>query len=81
MEDNRREQDVEDLADDLEAEADRMESDVEEVGQHVDETRDEWDRKRSDDAVPGAEPPFSKDTPGGEDDEQNPAMGEGSPAG
>ncbi len=48
--------DVERVGDDLEREADRMERHSAEVGEHIDEARDEWDRRRSDDGVPGAQP-------------------------
>lgn len=48
--------DVERLGDDLEREADRMERHSAEVGEHIDEARDEWEQRRSDDDVPGAQP-------------------------
>jgi len=70
---------VTDLADDLEAEADRLEKHGNEVEGRIDEARDEWDRKRSDTSVPGANPP----TPEGTNfpDGGNPAQGEGGPVG
>jgi len=45
------------LADEMEGEADRLEDRSKELGEDVDEVRKDWERKRSDQAVPGANPP------------------------
>jgi hypothetical protein len=64
-------------AEELESEADRLEQHGDEVEEHIDDARDDWSRKRSDDAVPGAQPPLEEDT----DFEDNPADGRGGPMG
>jgi chaperonin cofactor prefoldin len=51
------EQEVADLAEDLETDAERLEKHGDEVSEHIDETRDDWEGKRADGSVPGAEPP------------------------
>lgn len=63
--------DVERLGADLEREADRLERHSEEIGEHIDEARDEWERRRNDPGVPGAQPPS---------DEEPEAQGDDSPA-
>jgi hypothetical protein len=45
------------LAEELEADADRLETHGQEVQQQIDETRQEWERHRADEGVPGANPP------------------------
>jgi hypothetical protein len=45
------------LADEMEAEADRLEARSKELGENVDDVRKDWERKRSDQGVPGANPP------------------------
>lgn len=45
------------LADEMEEEADRLEDRSKKLGEDVDEVRKDWGRKRSDQAVPGANPP------------------------
>jgi hypothetical protein len=45
------------LADEMEQEADRLEDRSNELGEKVDDVRNDWERKRSDDGVPGANPP------------------------
>ena len=45
------------LADEMEQEADRLEDRSKKLGEDVDEVRKDWERKRSDQAVPGADPP------------------------
>lgn len=79
MTDERADRDVDELADGLEEQANRMERRSDEVAEHIDDARDQWDRKRSDDAVPGAEPPFDTETDFQES--ENPARGPGGPAG
>jgi hypothetical protein len=64
-------------ADELEGEADRLERHGEEVEEHIADARDQWERKRSDDAVPGAQPPLDEET----DFERNPADQRGGPMG
>ncbi|MGZ4181136.1 MAG: hypothetical protein ACXVUL_10720 [Solirubrobacteraceae bacterium] len=45
------------LADEMEEEADRLEDRSKELGEDVDDVRKDWERKRSDQGVPGANPP------------------------
>jgi hypothetical protein len=45
------------LAEEMEEEADRLEDRSKQLGEDVDEVRKDWERKRSDQAVPGANPP------------------------
>ncbi len=67
------EQDPDELADDLSQEADRLEHDSAELGQRVEDTRQDWQRKRRDASIPGANPPEAEeeDSPT-EADEQRP---------
>jgi hypothetical protein len=53
------------LHDELEADADGLERQGREVEQGIEETRSEWERKKEDSTVPGAQP----------DDTQEPASG------
>ena len=73
------EREVNELADKLEAEADRLERHGNEVEGHIEDAREDWDRKRADGGIPGANPP----TPEGTDftEAENPASGEGGPVG
>jgi hypothetical protein len=50
----------EELADQLERDADRMQQRSEELGEKVAEVRQDWERKRGDQGVPGAPPPESE---------------------
>lgn len=77
--DDRIDRDVEQRADELDADADRMQRRSEEVEEHIEEARSDWDRRREDSSVPGAEPPFDEETDFQEGD--NPAAGPGGPAG
>lgn len=45
------------LADEMEQEADRLQHRAKELGEEVDDVRKDWERKRSDAGVPGANPP------------------------
>jgi hypothetical protein len=45
------------LADEMEQEADRLEDRSKELAEDVDDVRKDWERKRSDQSVPGATPP------------------------
>jgi hypothetical protein len=45
------------LADEMEEESDRLEDRSKKLGEDVDDVRKDWERKRSDQAVPGANPP------------------------
>jgi hypothetical protein len=45
------------LADEMEQEADRLEDRSKELGEQVDDVRKDWEQKRSDQGVPGANPP------------------------
>lgn len=53
----RDEQDPGALADEMEQEADRLEDRSKDLGADVDDVRKDWERKRSDQGVPGANPP------------------------
>ena len=52
-----REEDPDELADQLEHEADQLERHSREVQQEADRVRQDWERKRRDESVPGAPPP------------------------
>jgi hypothetical protein len=56
------------LADDMEKEADRLEDRSKELGEGIDDVRKDWERKREDQAVPGANPPDDGDDAEGEDE-------------
>ncbi len=43
-------------ADELDAEADRLEKRSEEVGEHTDHAESDWEAKKQDESVPGAQP-------------------------
>jgi hypothetical protein len=59
MSENREEADAEvrEAEGQMERQADELERRNEELGEHVDETKSEWQRKRADSSVPGANPP------------------------
>ena len=65
------------LADELEQQADKLEQQSREVQGHIDDTRQEWEGKRADPSVPGANPPPQ---PAAEDADDE-ATGKGGPAG
>lgn len=46
----------EELAEDLEREAQRLQEQSDRLGGEIDGTRQDWESKRADSAVPGAEP-------------------------
>ena len=50
-------------ADRLVRETDDMQQRSDELRKGIDEARQDWERKRSDDSVPGANPPESEDKP------------------
>lgn len=52
----REQEDPESLADELEDEADRLEQRSKELGEDISDVKQDWERKRSDEAVPGANP-------------------------
>jgi hypothetical protein len=55
------------LADEMEEEADRLEDRSKKLGEDVDDVRKDWERKRSDQGVPGANPPAEgEDEPSGQ---------------
>ena len=56
-------EDYDRLADDLGAEAERLQEDSEKLEQEIGEVRQDWERKRADEAVPGA-PPRPQDAEG-----------------
>lgn len=62
----RDEQDPGALADEMEEEADRLEDRSKELGEEVGEVRKDWERKRSDQSVPGANPPDDDDQTSGQ---------------
>ena len=45
------------LADQMEREGDQVEQRAAELGDQISDVRDDWQRKRSDEGVPGAPPP------------------------
>lgn len=45
------------LADEMEQEVDRLQDRSNQLGEDVDDVRKDWERKRSDQGVPGANPP------------------------
>lgn len=47
------------LADEMEEQADRLQDRSKDLGEEVGEVRKDWERKRSDQSVPGANPPES----------------------
>jgi hypothetical protein len=55
------------LADELEDHADTLAHENAEFGGKIDDVRDDWERKRADDSVPGATPDW--DDPDEEEDE------------
>lgn len=79
------------LADELEHEADRLERQGREVQGHIDQTRQDWESKRADQSVPGANPPPpasdgpQSDAPAtdqpADEEAADEATGEGGPAG
>jgi hypothetical protein len=65
-------EDHEKLADELEHESDKLEQRSAELGGEISDVRDDWERKRADESVPGAPPRVEesdRDAPG---DEVNP---------
>lgn len=70
------EEDPEKLADELEREADRLERHTDELGQRIEETRQDWQRKRLDENVPGAPPPSKDEAP----EEETPTGAQEDPA-
>ena len=65
------------LADELDRQADKLEQQSREVQAHIDDTRQEWEGKRADPSVPGANPPPQPPADHAEDE----ATGTGGPAG
>ena len=63
------------LHEELQADADDLEERTGEVGERIDDTRQEWEAKKRDSSVPGAQP--DDDEPPAE--EESPAAGEGGP--
>lgn len=61
------ETDPHELADALEREADVLEQQSERLGHEVSQAREDWQRKRADDAVPGAPPPEHADSGSGDE--------------
>jgi hypothetical protein len=55
---------VQAAAEEMEAEIEKLEKHSAEVGDEIDETEAEWERKRADPAVPGAEPEQEEDAGG-----------------
>lgn len=66
------ENDHEKLADELEREADRLTEHSEELEDQVKDARSDWERKRSDESVPGAPPPPGEDAEAPKRDETPP---------
>jgi hypothetical protein len=67
------ERDPDHLADELEREADKLEEHNDELEEKVHDVRQDWERKRADQSVPGPAPPDSDDaeSAGSEDDEDS----------
>jgi len=63
------ERDHEQLADELEEHSDKLSAESERLGGAIEEARADWERKRKDPQVPGADPP---DVPSGETPEEAP---------
>ncbi len=59
-----------DLAARRERETDAMQRGLDDVAEHVEQTREDWERKRADTNVPGAQPPTAE---GEEGDERQPS--------
>jgi hypothetical protein len=51
------EEDHEQLADELDQQADKLEREQQRLKQEIGDVRDDWQRKRQDEGVPGAVPP------------------------
>jgi hypothetical protein len=58
------ETDPEELADHLEDEADDLERRSEKLGEQTDDVAQDWERKRADPSVPGANPPADEEHDG-----------------
>lgn len=54
-------EDPDKLADELGRDADRLQEGADELGRQVDQTRQDWERKRRDEGVPGAPPPSEEE--------------------
>jgi hypothetical protein len=52
---------AQEAADRLEREADRLEQRSDELGAEINQARSDWERKRADQKVPGANPPESEE--------------------
>jgi hypothetical protein len=69
------------LADELEQRADRLQSENDELGDKIGDVREDWERKRSDPGVPGAQPEVEAsvdDEPGDDEpDEEDDDKGDG----
>ena len=57
------------LADQMEQEGDQMEQRSAELGDEISDVRDDWQRKRADEGVPGATPPEDEGSEESEDSE------------
>lgn len=56
-------EDYDRLADELDERADRLADHSQRLGEDIGEVRDDWERKRGDDAVPGAPPRTEQSDP------------------
>jgi hypothetical protein len=54
-------EDHEGLADELERESDKLSQRTKELGEEIGDVRDDWERKRADEGVPGAPPRLDED--------------------
>ena len=69
------------LADEMEEEADRLEGRSKELGEDVDAVRKDWQRKRSDQGVPGANPPAEgEDETSGQGEDETSGQGSDVPS-
>jgi hypothetical protein len=68
----REQEDPESLADELEDEAERLEQRSKELGEDISDVKQDWERKRSDQGVPGANPPDGEDETSGQGEDVPP---------
>ena len=64
-------EDYQELADDLDHEADRLQHEGDRLGEHIADTKQDWEQKRADDGVPGANAPEPGEASGSESAEKS----------
>lgn len=75
------ESDHEEIAEQLDGQSDALEHHVRELQDEIDRAKADWDRKRSDPAVPGAPPPEERDHAGAAQSGEGGRRAGGGPAG